>query len=187
MVINTLSGHTLSSFLISRRKYSRSSSSFCGSGACERWVCIPYLTESSFSRLSEKLSSCKRPELCRAAMFGVTMSRCHARWGGGGRVTMLAHSALGGEAARWPMYDRGGRDRELVWSPLSPTRPRPRYAGGMRWLVEVLCMQLTITAYIMRLPRTRCTVAHTNLSTLIKNTKSTKMWSYVIWLIKQGI
>ena len=109
MVISILSGHTLSSFLISRRKYSRSSSSFCGSGACERCVCIPYLTESSFSRLSEKLSSCKRPELCRAAMFGVTMSRCHARWGGCGRVTMLAHSALGGEAARWPMYDRGSR------------------------------------------------------------------------------
>ena len=33
-------------------------------------------------------------------------------------------------------------------------------------------MQLTITAYILRLPRTRCTVAHTNLSTLIKNAEA---------------
>ena len=48
---------TLSSFLISLRRYSRNSSSFCGSGAWERCVCMPYFTESSFSRLSEKLSS----------------------------------------------------------------------------------------------------------------------------------
>ena len=29
------------------------------------------------------------------------------------------------------MTEAGG-DRELVWSSLSPSRPRPRYAGGMR-------------------------------------------------------
>lgn len=38
--------------------YSRSSSSFCGRGAWERWVWIPYLTDSSFSRLKDRLSSC---------------------------------------------------------------------------------------------------------------------------------
>ena len=60
---------TLSSFLISLRMYSLSSSSFCGRGACDKWVWIPYLTDSSFSRLKDRLSSWNKNNCDKEYLF----------------------------------------------------------------------------------------------------------------------
>ena len=101
---------TLSSFLISLRKYSRSSSSFCGSGACERWVWMPYLTESSFSRLSEKLSSCNK-------ISSISPHYCPETGWWASRV----HDAQSSDHVTRLDWRSSISERELVLVSLSPT------------------------------------------------------------------